>query len=108
MNQEFDLETALRRALKREQPSRDFAGRVLARTVVRRRQAATRTWMAIAAMLLVGLVIAGGVRRYEVEREAQAQAQAQKAGQDLVLALRITVAKLHATHRMIRRRSNGV
>ena len=104
MNQEIDLETALRRALKREHPRADFAKRVLARAAERRRQAATRVWMAIAAILVAGVLIAAGMRNYELQREAEAQ----KAGHDLALALRITSAKLHLTHRMIRRRPDGV
>jgi hypothetical protein len=55
-------------------------------------------------MLLVAAFLVSGVRRYQLQREAEAQ----KAGHDLALALKITSAKLHATHRMIRRRSNGV
>ena len=62
MNQEIDLETSLRRALKREHPRADFAKRVLARAAERRRQAATRVWMAIAAMLVAGVLIAAGMR----------------------------------------------
>jgi hypothetical protein len=109
MNREFDLEAALRRALKRQEPSRDFTARVLAattmaKTATRRKQSVTRVWMAIAAMLLVAAFLVSGVRRYQLQREAEAQ----KAGHDLALALKITSAKLHATHRMIRRRSNGV
>jgi hypothetical protein len=109
MNQEeIDLEAALRRALKRQEPRADFAKRVLARTVERRRQAATRVWMAIAAMLVAGVLITAGVRNYERQREAAQYAAAQKAGHDLALALRITSAKLHVAHRMIRRRTDGV
>jgi hypothetical protein len=55
-------------------------------------------------MLVAGVLIAAGMRNYELQREAEAQ----KAGHDLALALRITSAKLHLTHRMIRRRPDGV
>lgn len=104
MNQEIDLEAALRRALKPQHPPGDFERRVLARTT-RRRHATTRVWMAIAAMLVAGvLILAAGIRNHELER----QAEARKAGSDLALALKITRAKLHSTHRMIRRRSDGV
>lgn len=108
MKQDLDLEAALHRALRRHEAPAGFESRVLARTGIRRQQSVVRTWMAIAAML-VAIALAGeSLHHYAVQRDAETQkVEAQKAGRELVLALKITSAKLHATHRLIRRRSNG-
>ncbi len=100
----MDLESALRKALEREAPPDGFAGRVLALAAERTRKRRARTWMAIAAMFAAAAVVATEARVYETHRHADAR----KAGHELAVALKITGSKLHATSRMIRRRSNGV
>ena len=100
----MNLEDELRIALRRQQPSEAFTGRVLARVAERRRKKQAVTWMAVAAMFAGGAFLTADVREYQHRREAEAR----RAGRDLVIALKITSAKLHATSRMIRRRTNGV
>lgn len=85
----MNLEDELRSALRRENPSPGFAGRVAART---RTQAKSRwafprlVWAtAIAALLVIGFGALTGYR----------QKQAERASQDAVLALRITAEKLN-------------
>ena len=100
----MSFEEALIQALKREQPSARFVGRVLTLTAERRRRNVVRHWIAIAALFAGVALITAEVRTYEVHR----QAEARKAGRELMIALKITGSKLHATGRMMRRRSNGV
>ncbi len=105
------LEDVLARALEREPAPAGFAERVkwrvtqyeLQRERERKRSAALRTWLAIAAMLLLAVITATSVRRYE----ARQRIIAAKAGRELFIALKITGNKLQATQRMIRRKTNG-
>jgi hypothetical protein len=99
-----NFEEALRNALRQQAPPAGFAGRVLARAAERRRKRMARNWMAIAALFAAGAFVTAEVRTYEAHREAEAR----KAGHQLLIALKITGSKLHATTRMMRRRSNGV
>jgi hypothetical protein len=98
------FEGALRRALQRESPSTQFADRVRGRIEAQRRKRVTRYWMAVAAMVAVSVGAGTAVHDYETQR----QAKAAKAGQELVIALKITSSKLHATQKMIRRRTNAI
>ncbi len=100
----MNLDDFLTEALRREQPSAGFAGRVLAAAAERKRRRMLRTWTVVAAMFACGAVITAEVRSYEQHR----QVEAREAGHQLAVALRITGSKLHATTRMMRRRSNGV
>ena len=102
--QESAFEEALRRALKRESPSAAFADRVRGQIEERRTKRATRYWMAVAAMVAVSVGAGTAAHEYQDHR----QAEATKAGQELVVALKITSSKLHATQKMIRRRSNAI
>ena len=87
------LDDELRNALRREEPSPGFAGRVLAGVAAAERR--RRWWMlphmrwAAAAAAVV--VLAGGV---EVERERRVRAEGEYAKQQVMLALRITGSKL--------------
>jgi hypothetical protein len=76
-----DLEIQLKRALAREDPPEGFEGRVLARTRLRR---SAPRWLAAAAAVLL---IAGGGYSYRWR-------EGQMAKQKVLLALRITSAKL--------------
>jgi ferric-dicitrate binding protein FerR (iron transport regulator) len=104
LKDESAFEAALRRALRRESPSTQFAERVRGRIEVRRRKRATRYWMAVAAMVALSVGAGTAVHDYETQR----QAKATKAGEELVIALKITSSKLHATQKMIRRRTNAI
>lgn len=102
--QEDAFEEALRRALRRESPAAGFANRVHKRMEVRRAKRLTRYWMAVAAMAAVSIAAGTAVHDYEEHR----QAEASKAGEEVVIALKLTSNKLHATHKMIRRRTNAI
>ncbi len=96
----MNLEDALREALRREDAPVGFEARVMNRVRERRQRGMARAWMAIAAMLVIGALLFG---KYETQR----QETARRAGQELVLALKVTERTLHSTRRMIRRRTNG-
>ena len=101
MPMEKDLELVLRR----ERPPAGFAARVMQRVGEEersRRRLSARAhlgswWRAVAAMLL--LTIAGGawLTHYELERRQGERAKAQ-----VLLALRITGAKMHAAREQVR------
>jgi hypothetical protein len=97
----MNLEDELRAALRREDPSPDFARRVVARaraTPRSTRPAFTMAWAAaIAAMVIVGLL---GMYEYR-------QVQAERASRDAVVALRIVAEKLNMTRDKIVRRENN-
>ena len=76
-----DLEDRLRRAFEREDPPEGFADRVIERTRARR---AMPRWMAAAAVL----VLAGAGYGYRWQ-------QGVKAKREVLLAFRITSAKLN-------------
>jgi ferric-dicitrate binding protein FerR (iron transport regulator) len=77
-----ELENRLRRALEREDAPEGFAERVIART---RAKSAMRRWMAVAAAVLLLAGIGYGYRWHE----------GQTAKRQVLLALRITSAKLN-------------
>ncbi|HTT64088.1 MAG TPA: hypothetical protein VMG35_19690 [Bryobacteraceae bacterium] len=100
----MNLEDELRTALRRRDPSPDFAARVLARVQaepVRRASGAWRRWVAaVAACLMLTVGAAGGYRYYEGQR-AKAQ---------VMLAMRIAAGKLNKAHKkvqMLNHRSNS-
>jgi hypothetical protein len=77
-----DLEQQLRRAFEREQPPDGFADRVLERT--RERRNVMPRWIAAAAAIVI---LAGGGYTYRRQ-------QGEAAKREVLLALRITSAKL--------------
>ena len=80
------LDDELKIALRRVDPPPGFAGRVLAGAESNRR--GRRWWTAAIA---AGLLLAGGL---EFERERRIRAEGEQAKQQVLLALRITGAKL--------------
>ena len=99
---EKDLETVLRR----ERPPAGFAARVMQHVEEeersRRRLPSSRVhhgswWRAVAAMLLLTIAGGGWLTHYELERRQGERAKAQ-----VLLALRITGAKMHAAREQIR------
>jgi hypothetical protein len=97
------FDDALRGALRREDPGEEFTRRVLAAVAKQPVKAGWRERLAAAfrmpalrlatASALAVVLIAGGV---EVRREARIRAEGQAAKQQLMLAMRIAGAKLHA------------
>ncbi len=96
------FDDALREAMRREDPGEDFTERVLAALPPQTETAGWRERLAAffrmpslrlaAAMALIVVMIAGGVSY----RNAVERAQGEKAKQQLMLAMRIAGAKLHA------------
>jgi len=94
----MNLDDELRAALRREDPSPDFARRVVARAQSSTKPARGIPWMmwaaAIAALLVIGFSAA-----YEYR-----QMQAERAGRDAVIALRIAADKLNIAREKVVRR----
>jgi hypothetical protein len=83
------LERDLHESLRRRHPPADFAARVLARTEEpKRRNKLWWRWLAAAALVVL---TTGGVA---VIRERRRQAEGERAKQELLVAFRITGAKL--------------
>ncbi len=97
-----DLEMQLRAALARKEPPPGFAGRTMAR-VERPPRAGANRWVsfALAAALLLSFGVAGVHRA----RQRQ-QVRADEAKQQLMLALRITSAKLAVVDKVLERSTN--
>lgn len=103
------LEDALREALKREDPGEEFTRRTLERAAaLRPRESVWRRWLrppawrwAAAGALACTLVVFSGIRYERAQR-----AQGEEAKQELMLALKITGTKLHATREKIVRQIN--
>jgi hypothetical protein len=90
----FEFEELLKRALERKQPSAGFTERVLARTQEteprrKRRRFIFPFWFAPALAALLVFAVGLGYGRYH-ERQ-----QGERAKEQLVVALRLTGAKLH-------------
>jgi type VI protein secretion system component VasF len=85
-----DLEDRLRRAFEREDPPEGFADRVIERTRARR---AMPRWIAAAAAVLV---LAGAGYGYRWQ-------QGLKAKREVLLAFRLTSAKLNHIHMQVAR-----
>ena len=96
-----DLERRLRAALARKEPPPGFAGRTLARA--ERPPRAANRWVsfALAAALLLSFGVAGVHRA----RQRQ-QVRADNAKRQLMLALRITSAKLAVVDKVLERSTN--
>jgi hypothetical protein len=91
----MNLDDELRAALRREDPSSGFTGRVMART--QSRPVSRIVWAAaIAAMLMIGLVSTAEYRQIQGERAAR----------QAVLALRIAAEKLNMTRDKVLRLEN--
>ena len=100
-NEDFDLEAELRTALRRREPSPDFAARVLARTHPSLWHR-SRGLLGIAAGIILLMSIPLGFARYQVRQQ---RLEALAAKDHLVLALRITSAKLRHTQQLLRKTS---
>ncbi len=98
------LEKKLEVVLRRERPPAGFAARVMDRIEEQersRRRPASRGhgswWRALAAMLLLTIAGGGWLVHDEIERREGERARTQ-----VLLALRITGAKMHAAREQIR------
>ncbi len=100
---ENEFEKAIRRALRREMPSAQFADRVRVKISAGHRKRLTRYWLAVAAMVAVSAGAGTAAHDFQEQRHAEAR----RAGEQLMAALKITTSKLQTTHRMVRRRSNA-
>src|SRR4051812_26319729 len=94
----MNLEDELRAALRREDPSPDFARRVVARAQSSARPARAFPHMLWAAALAALLVI-GFSAAYEYQ-----QIKAERASHDAVIALRIAADKLNIAREKVLRR----
>ena len=81
----MNLETELKAALQRQNPSPGFANRVVAAAVPRK-----RTPVAVWALAMAAILVAGVAIRYEYQ-----QRRAEHATEQTLLALRITSEKLN-------------
>jgi hypothetical protein len=99
----MELERDLERVLRRERPSAGFAARVMKRIEEQAAEEAERRrrqapWFrAVAAAVLLTLLGGGFAARHEMERRRGERAKA-----EVLLALRITGAKMHAAREHVR------
>src|ERR1700686_2759297 len=98
------LEKDLEHVLRRERPPAGFATRVMRRVEEEERGRQPDSsgghgswWLAAAAMLLLTIAGGGWLTHYEIERHEGERAKAQ-----VLLALRITGAKMHAAREQVR------
>jgi hypothetical protein len=89
----MNLETELKAALKRQNPGPGFANRVVAATVPRK-----RTPMAVWAAAMAAMLVAGVAINTEYQHR-----RAERAGEQVMLALRITSEKLNAARAKVLR-----
>lgn len=86
----MDIERELRSALRRKSPGAGFSNRVMARLIVEdRRPRLSPQWRAIAAAGLLTVILGGWTAHEIAERR-----QGERARDEVLLALRITSAKL--------------
>jgi hypothetical protein len=91
----MSLENDLRDAMRRVPAPEGFAERLLARVKEPRREARPQWWRAAAAALLLASILGGWGVREAVERRREGE----RAREQVLLALRITGAKVaHAQH----------
>jgi hypothetical protein len=98
------LDKDLELVLRRERPPAGFAARVMQRVEEEERSMQRNAsrghgswWRAVAAMLLLTIAGGGWLTHYEIERREGERAKAQ-----VLLALRITGAKMHAAREQVR------
>ncbi len=104
------MEHELKRVLRREQPSPDFAARVLARAEQEKlRQPWWKSWFAVprmrwaVAVVLIALVL-GGVQYQRVQERRRAEGEA--ARQQVILALQIAGAKVKRAQVIVQELNN--
>ena len=113
---QHDFDRELKKALRREDPPADFAGRVLARIQSAparppQRGEALRDfflfpglrWAAAAALCLLVAIGAVAYRRHQRTVQERALQQGEMARAQVLLALRITSSKLNVALREVRR-----
>jgi hypothetical protein len=90
-----DFEDELRDVLRREEPPRGFAKRLLRRTGDERPRAwRSPVWM-WAAAAAVAIAMGGGIQYRQVQQAREERARGEAAAQQVRDALRITGSKLH-------------
>ena len=92
---DFDIERALRQALGRIEPERDFSAMVYSRGHVAFWKQ-SRGMLALAAALVFMLLVPIGMLQYQAR-----QRRGEEARQQLVTALRITGSKLEKTRQKV-------
>jgi hypothetical protein len=100
IDQDAELERALRRALGRIEPDKDFSAVPYSRKA-ERYWTQSRSMLALAAALVIMLLIPIGVLQYRAR-----QRRGEEAREQLVTALRITGSKLQKTRQMVVRGLN--
>jgi hypothetical protein len=90
----MNLEDELRAALRPREPSPDFAGRVIAAAERPRAKPASRAWTRWVAAMAAGIVMTAGTAGYR-------QYQGERAKSQVLLALRITAAKLSKAQKKV-------
>ena len=99
----MNFDDELKSALRRQEPSPDFADRVLARVAARPPRRVPRPWARWAAPIAAALLLAAGGLEYRHYQGEQAKSQ-------VMLAMRIAGGKLNKAQRkvqMLTHRSNS-
>jgi uncharacterized protein HemX len=90
----MNLEDELRSALRRQEPSPDFAERVLARVAAAPVRRASRPWVPWVAAIAAALLLAAGGFEYR-------QYQGERAKDQVLLAVRIAGGKLNKAQKKV-------
>ena len=94
----MELESNLRRALRRDSPAPEFASRVLERIEKESRvRRPKQRWRAVAAGVMLMTLSGGWLAHHEIERRA-----GQRARDEALLALRIASSKIHFAQEHVR------
>src|SRR5438045_2410978 len=96
----MDIESDLKRAMRRESPPAGFAERVMARVDVPRRRRAP-WWRAAAAGLVLTSIVGGWAAHQEIRRR-----EGERARDEVMLALRIAGAKVRTAQEHVREIGN--
>ncbi len=92
----MDIESDLKRAMRRERPPAGFADRVIAR-LDEKSPAPRPRWRAIAAGVLLTAMIGGWAAHQEIRRR-----EGEKAREEVLLALHIAGAKVRVAQEHVR------
>jgi hypothetical protein len=109
------FEQELKKALARREPSADFTGRLFARLAKEEAVPSSPWWRSLLrwpsrltpafAMVCTLIVVTGGTLLYK--RQEERALQGERAKEQVLLALRITGQKLHATRRQVHEVESG-
>ena len=97
----MDIESDLKRALRREAPPAGFADRVIANVGRASARPSKNRWRAVAAGVLLTAIVGGWAAHQEIQRR-----EGERARDEVMLALRIAGAKVRTAQEHVREIGN--